>query len=65
MDKAVNDDVAWSCREVVPIAFHNNMFMGLDLSFTTWAAGKEIWEEFLSVFSDGSMSSSHAGETGT
>jgi len=48
----------------MPIAFHDNVLTGLDLSFTTWAAGREIWEESLSVFSNGCMSSSHVGETG-
>ena len=65
MNKAVNDDVAQSIGGVVPVTFHDNVFMGLDLSFATWTAGGEVREESLSVFSNGSMSSSHAGEMGT
>ena len=65
VNKAVNDDVAWSSREVVPVAFHNNVFMGLDLSLTTRAVSGEVREESLSAFPNRGMSSSHAGETGT
>jgi len=65
VDEAVNDDVAWSSREVMSVALYDNVFTGLDFSFVTWAAGGEVWKESLSVFSDGGMSSSHMGETGT
>jgi len=65
VDETVDDVVAQLCRGVMPIAFHDNVFMGLDLSFTTWVAGREVWEKSLSVFSNGGMSSSHVGETGT
>jgi len=27
------------------VVFYDNVFSGLNLSFTTWAAGKEVWEE--------------------
>jgi len=64
MDEAVNDD-AQSHGGVMHVTFHDNMFLGLNLSFTTWAAGGEVGEESLSVFSSGGMSSSHAGETST
>ena len=65
MDKTVNDGVVQSCRGVMPVAFYDNVFTGLDLSFTTWVAGRKVWEESLSVFSNGGMSSSHVGETDT
>jgi len=64
VDEAVDNNVAWSSRGVVPVAFHDNVFMSLNLSFAAWAAGGEIREESLSVFSDGSMSSGHASEAG-
>ena len=65
MDKAVDDDVAWSSGEVVSDAFHDNVFMSLNLSFAAWAASREVRKESLSVFSDGGMSSSHVSEAGT
>jgi len=65
VDEAVDDNVAWSSKGVVPVAFHDNVFMSLNLSFFTWAAGGEVREESLPVFSNGSMSSSHASEAGT
>jgi len=49
----------------MPVAFHDNVFLGLNLSFTTRAAGGEVREESLSVFSDGGMTSSHADEVST
>jgi len=63
VDEAVNDDVAWSCGGVMPVAFHDDVFSGLNLSFTTGAASGEVREESLSVFSNGGMTSSHAGKT--
>jgi len=65
VDETVNDDVAWSSGGIVSVAFHDNVFMSLDLSFATWAAGGEVREESLSVFSDRDMSGSHASEVGT
>jgi len=47
------------------VAFHNNVFLGLNLSFTTWTASREVWEESLSVFTDKSMFSSHVDKTST
>jgi len=44
---------------------NDNVFSGLNLSFTTWAAGGEVREKSLSVFSNGGMSGSHAGEMST
>jgi len=49
----------------MPIAFHNNVFSGLNLSFATRAAGRKMREESLSVFSNGGMTSSHVGEVST
>ena len=62
MDKAIDDDVAWSHGEVMPITLHNNVFLSLDFGFATRAASGEIGEESLSVFSNRGMASSHAGE---
>ena len=65
MDKAVDDDVTWSYGEVMPIAFYNNVFSGLNLGFTTRAAGRKVRKESLSVFSSRGMTSSHVGEAST
>ena len=62
MDEAVDDDVAWPHGGVMSITLHNDVFSGLDFSFTTRAAGGEVREESLSVFSNGGMASSHASE---
>jgi len=47
------------------VTFHDNVLSGLNLSFATWAAGGEVWEESLSVFTDGGVSSSHMSEMST
>ena len=65
MDEAIDDDVAWSRGGVMPVAFHNNVFLGLNLSFATRATGGEVREESLSVFSNRGMTSSHASEAST
>ena len=65
MNKAVDDGVAWLCGGVMPIAFHDNVFSGLNLGFTTGATGGEVREELLSVLSNGGMASGHAGEVST
>ena len=65
MDEAIDDDVAWSHGGVMSVAFHDNVFLGLNLSFTTRATGGEVREESLSVFSNRSMTSSHASEVST
>ena len=62
MDKAIDDNVTWSRGGVMSIAFHDDVFSSLHFSFTTRAAGGELREESLSVFSDRGMTSSHAGE---
>ena len=62
MDKAIDDDVTWSREGVMSIAFHDDVFSSLHFGFTTRAAGGELGEESLSVFSNGGMTSSHAGE---
>jgi len=64
VDEAINDCVAWSCGEVMSIAFYDDVFSSLHFGFTTRAAGGELGEESLSVFSNGGMTSSHAGEAG-
>ena len=62
VDKAIDDDVARTCGGIMSITFHDNVFSGLDFGFATRAAGREVWEESLSVFSDGGVASGHAGE---
>ena len=42
MDEAIDDNVAWSHREVMPVAFHDNVFLGLNLGFATRATGGEV-----------------------
>jgi len=65
VDKAIDDDVAWMCGGIMSITFHDNVFLGLNFSFVTRAAGGEVGEESLSIFSNGGMASSHAGEAST
>jgi len=38
VDKAVYDDIAWTCGWVICITLHDDMFSCLDFSFATWAA---------------------------
>jgi len=35
VDEAVDDDVAWPHGEVMSVAFHNDVFSGLNFSFAT------------------------------
>jgi len=49
----------------MPNTLHDNVFSGLNISFATWATGGEMGEKSLSVFSNGSMSSSHVSELST
>jgi len=62
VDKAINDDIAWTCGGVVSITFHDNVFSGLNFSFATRVAGGEVGKESLSVFSNRGMASGHTGE---
>ena len=62
MNEAVDDDVARTHGRVMSITFHDDVFMGLNFSFATRAAGREVGEESLSVFSNGGMASGHVGE---
>jgi len=65
VDKAVDDVVAWLCRGVMSITFHDNVFSSLNFGFATRTTGGEMREESLSVFSNGGMTSSHMGEVST
>jgi len=65
VNKAVDNDVAQSCGGVMPDTLHDNVFLGLNISFATGATGVEVGEKSLSVFSNGSMSSSHVSESST
>ena len=49
----------------MPIAFHDNVFSGLNLSFATRAASRKVRGESLSVFSSRGMTSSHTGKAST
>ena len=62
MDEAIDDDVAQSRGGVMSIVLHDDVFSSLHFGFTTRAAGGELGEESLSVFSNGGVTSSHAGE---
>jgi len=53
VDKAIDDGVAWSRGEVMPITLHDDVFSSLNFSFAIRAAGGEVGEESLSVFSNG------------
>ena len=64
VDKAVYDDIAWTCGQVICITLHDDMFSCLDFSFAARAADGEMREESLSIFSNESVASSHASETG-
>ena len=46
----------------MPITLHDDVFSSLDFGFATRAAGGEVGEESLFVFSNGGMANSHAGE---
>lgn len=35
VDKTIDDDVAWPCRGVMQVTFHDDVFMGLNLNFAT------------------------------
>jgi len=47
VDKAINDDVVQSHEGVMQIAFHDNVFAGLNLSFATWATSRKVGEKSL------------------
>jgi len=64
VNKAVYDNIAWTCGWIMCIAFHDDMFSCLNFSFTAWAADGEMRKESLSVLSNGGVASSHASETG-
>jgi len=41
--EAVDDVVAGACRRVVEVILHDNVFLSLNFSFSTWAAsGKNL-----------------------
>jgi len=65
VDKTVDNDIAWSHREVIHIAFHDNVFSGLNFGFVTQATGGEERKESLFIFFNGSMFSSHVSESST
>jgi len=65
VNKAVHDNIAWTCGWIMCIAFHDNMFSCLNFSFTAQVADGEVRKESLSILSNGSMASSHVSETGT
>jgi len=62
VDKTIDNDIAWTHGGVVSITFHDDVFLGLNFSFATRAASREVGEESLFVFSNRGMASGHAGE---
>ena len=64
MDETINDDVTQLSGGIISVAFHDNVFTSLDLSFAAWAAGRKVRKESLSVFSNRGMSSSHVSKAG-
>jgi len=65
VDKTIDDDVVQPCGGVMQVTFHNNMLMGLNLSFITWAASGKVEKESLSIFSNESMASGYISESST
>ena len=65
VNKAVDDDITWSCGEVVEVILHNDMFMCLYLSLATGAAEGEVRKEALLVLANRGMACGHTGKTGT
>ena len=65
VDKAVYDDIAWTCGWVICIALHDDIFSCLDFSFAVWAADGKVREESLFILPNGNVAGSHASETGT
>ena len=65
VDKTVNDNVAWPCREVIEVTLHDNMFVSLHFGLSTRAHKGRVREEPLAVFPNGGMSCGHTGELGT
>jgi len=61
--EAIDDDVAWPHGGVVQVAFHDNVFMGLNFGFATWVTSREVGEESLSILSNGSMTGGHVSES--
>jgi len=65
VDEAVDDDVAGACRWVMEVAFHDDVFLSLNFSFTAQAADGKVGEESLSIFSNGGVACGHACEAST
>ena len=65
VDKAVYDDIVWTCGWIIYIALHDNMFLCLDFSFATQVANREVREESLSILPNGSVASCYVSEMGT
>jgi len=34
------------------VIFYDDMFMSLNFGFTAWTASREVWEEYLFIFSN-------------
>ena len=61
--EAIDDDVTWPRGGVMQVAFHDDVFVGLNFGFTTWATSGEVGEESLSISSNGSMTGGHVSES--
>ena len=64
VDKAVNDDVAWSCGGAMEVTLHDNMFTCLHICLATWTAKGGVGEEVLTILADRDMAPGHVGEAG-
>jgi len=65
-ERSLSTIKAKSCRifcQEVHKAINDYVFTGLDSSLSTRAVDRELREESLTIFSNGSMSSGHANET--
>ena len=65
VDKAVNDDVAWSCGGVMEVVLHDDIFMCLYIHLTTQTAEGGVGEEALTILTNGGMAHGHVDEVGT
>jgi len=62
VNKAVDDNVTWSCGGVMEVALHDNMILHLHIYLATRGG---VREKILTVLTNGGMAYGHAGEMGT
>ena len=59
VDKAINNDVVWSCRGVIKVALHNDVLLCLHICLATWITTEGIREEALIVLANGGIAYGH------